>query len=513
MTNKLPLYILLALLGLAAIGCNSDKDDTETVALSNVAIEKFSLKNNDKVLANLDSVFFSIDLAMARIYNADSLPKGTDVSRLVVDISAPSVRSMDLIVHRGGTLGDTTINYLANQKDSIDFSYGPVTLRVTAEDGSQVRDYTVSVNVHKVLPDSLAWGKAAMRALPTALAAPESQKTVEADGKLYCLTLDYGNNASLAVASDPSGQWETETIALPFPATNVDLSTFTVMDGFLYISDNDGALYESIDGGFQWLDTGARFNSIFGVCEGVIMGARRDDAGAWFITSYPSGNIAEMPAPDGFPVTGNSQLLVFTSAWSETPVAIMAGGLKADGNPTGETWAWDGSRWASLTVDSRKSLPAMSGVTIVPYFAFKTSSLTWSVTQESVLLAMGGRYSDGSLSHDVYISWDSGITWKAVDTPMRLPDYIPEFADAQAFVFNSTIGADSGSADNTSWKSKPVARLPRWWKTAAPSRVSQLPDEWECPYIYLFGGVDLNGMVHDSVWRGVINRLTFSPLY
>lgn len=36
--------------------------------------------------------------------------------------------------------------------------------------------------------------------------------------------------------------------------------------------------------------------------------------------------------------------------------------------------------------------------------------------------------------------------------------------------------------------------------------------DWMCPYIYLYGGRDSEGKLYDSVWRGVIRRLTFMPL-
>lgn len=35
---------------------------------------------------------------------------------------------------------------------------------------------------------------------------------------------------------------------------------------------------------------------------------------------------------------------------------------------------------------------------------------------------------------------------------------------------------------------------------------------WDCPYIYIFGGLSDAGTLNDEVWRGVLNRLTFVPL-
>ena len=91
----------------------------------------FSINKNDKVLTGLDSVFFSIDLVNARIFNADSLPKGTDVSKLVIKIGTSSASGCELTFRKLGTSRDTTINYLESPNDSINFSDGPIKLSVT----------------------------------------------------------------------------------------------------------------------------------------------------------------------------------------------------------------------------------------------------------------------------------------------------------------------------------------------------------------------------------------------
>ena len=36
--------------------------------------------------------------------------------------------------------------------------------------------------------------------------------------------------------------------------------------------------------------------------------------------------------------------------------------------------------------------------------------------------------------------------------------------------------------------------------------------DWDCPYIYVFGGYGNNSMVQNSIWKGVVNRLTFKPI-
>ena len=124
MTNRLPIYLFSAVIALMAAvsSCNSDPIDYgDEYKTQNVAITSFRLLKNEKVLTNIDSVFFSIDLDNRRIFNADSLPKGTRIDKLPVVIGTSSVSRVDLIVPLAQG-GDTTINYLTNPKDSIDFS-------------------------------------------------------------------------------------------------------------------------------------------------------------------------------------------------------------------------------------------------------------------------------------------------------------------------------------------------------------------------------------------------------
>ena len=64
--------------------CNSDSDSSDSeVIYGSTQVKSFKLKANSNVLSGLDSVFFSIDLVNAQIYNADSLPFGTKTDKLV----------------------------------------------------------------------------------------------------------------------------------------------------------------------------------------------------------------------------------------------------------------------------------------------------------------------------------------------------------------------------------------------------------------------------------------------
>ena len=87
--------MLALMLTVFVAGCNDDESSSFTSEgdFGNCSVTSFSINKNDKVLTGLDSVFFSIDLVNARIFNADSLPKGTDVSKLVIKIGGQWMRT------------------------------------------------------------------------------------------------------------------------------------------------------------------------------------------------------------------------------------------------------------------------------------------------------------------------------------------------------------------------------------------------------------------------------------
>ena len=118
MKKQFPIYMLVSLL-MAMVGftaCNSDDDDSvfdtiDTSAEFACMINSFKLEANPNILSNLDTVFFSIDLNAARIFNADSLPLGTRVDSLGVSMTFSSVSKAEIIMP-GNDGKDTTINFL-----------------------------------------------------------------------------------------------------------------------------------------------------------------------------------------------------------------------------------------------------------------------------------------------------------------------------------------------------------------------------------------------------------------
>ncbi len=491
----------------SCLGGDDESDEVfDTTTLSgSTAVTSFNLKPNSKLLTNIDSVFFSIDLDKALIYNADSLPYGTKTTKLLVNIGTLTGATLEISVKDGTAAKDTTFTYTTSSTDSIDFT-GKVTLKVTAMDGITSRNYDIKVNVHQVKPDSLMWNKTAMRSLPTNLDVT-AQKTIEYAGKTMCLTTD-GDKYSLATTEDIySDEWTITSIEFGFTP---DISTFEASNDAMYILDNLGNLYKSTDANI-WSDCEVTWAYIYGGYEEKILGVTKSDDGSYFHAIYPEPSGYSAIAIDSkFPVSGTSALLTFNSEWSEEPQAMMLGGRLADGSLTGDAWAFDGNTWARISVST--PIPGIEGTSLIPYFTYKTGTDNWTYTRYSTLIAIGGKLSDGTLNNTVYTSIDRGFHWREADQMMQLPDYIPAMAYSQGVVSNTTL---YGRSATSSWTEFSAGKVPLWWEIAdsSMSRVSQLPTEWQCPYIYLFGGVNAEGTLYNSIWRGVINRLTFRPLF
>lgn len=506
MNKRFSIYLLMGILFASVSFSCSDDDDNDIVMtdslISSTAVTAFSLEADDEIMENLDTVFFTIDLKNALIYNADSLPMGTNISNLKINMTYVACSSAEFHVTGGKSMSDTTFVYSSG--DSIDFT-GDVKFEIISQDMSAKRTYDIKVNVHKMKPDSLSWDKVARRDVPAYTTTLKSQKTVQYDGKLYCL-VNEGNSYVLSTTSHPGEEtWVKNRVNFAFKPKN---ETFTATENALYILDENNALYSSVDG-MEWTPCGETWYSILGSYDDRLLGVVK--VGEDYLhTEYPMrATFTKSKVLSSFPVEGVSQMVTLNSKWAVGKQRIVMGGVTANGTYLCDTWGYDGDTWGKIT---RYSATAdVKDATLFAYTYTYFDAETWTTYEYPALYLIGGVMKDGkSLDNSVYISTDNGMTWGQGNESLQLPEYIEPFANAQAFVYESTF-EDARSSENSGWIEMPSQKMPAGYRYK--SRATVAVTSWDCPYVYLFGGTAENGTLYNNIWRGVINRLTFKPLY
>ena len=476
---------ILCFLAIASIFTACKDDDSEPSELSaSVRISAFSLTADTTILDNLNTVFFTIDLENGLIYNADSLPKGTDVSALAVTISAENASAINL------TSCDTTFNYQDATSTKINFT-SPVQVEVVSQSGLYKKNYEIKVNVHQIEADLLSWGGMMYSKLPGS-GTLDNQRTVKYNNTIYMIMLRDGEYYS-ATTDRPSEGWTLQSLSLEFTP---DIQSLQGDDSQLYILDTDGNLYTSTDGN-TWENTGSQYSTLLGCFNGSVLALTKKDDTYYHDIYPPQENFVAQPVAEEFPVSGQSDMLTYNSSWMTAPQGMIVGGRKADGNLTGAMWGYDGTTWARLN----NTLPEREGALFVQYVTFLVDD-NWVTTEKVAWFVIGG-HNEQSAMRDVWVSTNYGITWgKAADT-MQLPGYITSRGYASAIVCDEPINAtysDWVALDTT---------IPTGYRLQ-PMRSAA--DENLVPYIYIFGGFGKDNYAFDQIWRGLINRLRFEPI-
>ena len=498
MIKRNPLYLVLAMAVLLLslpifISCGKDDDDDDSTysystSTQTTLVTGFSLQADANVLASLDSVHFTVDFDRGMIYNADSLPVGTDISALKVTVEFLNTVKSAVFSITGATVqADTTINYTTSMTKSLDFT-GKVLLTVTSSDETQVKEYDIKVLVHKINPDSLAWPMSWRRDLPGYDGNAIAQKTVK-QGDLYRTLVYDGMSCSMMTATAPNqGTWARQTLSLPFTP---DVSSLVASDEAMYMMADDGVLYSSTDG-IEWDLCGVTWHSVLGVYDNRVLGILAGSDG-YYHDEYPrSDGFASSLVEEGFPVAHTSDMVVTGNTWTISQQAIIVGGIDSEGKLVNDVWGYDGNCWGKINNVHNTSLPAVADATLFSYYTYRSLSGVRRYGLQQTWYLMGGKLADGVLNDKIYLSSTQGITWSVGDSTVTQPSHIPSFYGAQAFVNTETLTAGANYA---------------------PRRIQSFDGTWECPFIYLFGGYNSQGELLPNVWRGVYIRMTNYPVF
>ena len=223
--------MLLAATAWLFTSCLKSEDD-EIVYYSDTGIATFSLgtlnryvttKAKDgvtdstyKVTVTGSSYLFRIDQINRKIYNTDSLPYGTDIKKVVMNITTKNAGT----VYVKSLNSDSIVRY--NGTDSLDFSK-PREIRVYAYNGttSLYRSYEVTVNVRKEPADTSFWTK-----MPEGAEVPVVEKVNGSSKSLYKV-----ENGQILRSQDKGATWTVEQLdgdANLLPDANINFTCKTV---------------------------------------------------------------------------------------------------------------------------------------------------------------------------------------------------------------------------------------------------------------------------------------------
>ena len=436
--------ISLALLSLLFVGVSCMSDSEEEIVVSPYALVKsFSLGNikseypsftsdgRDTTVTrtvNMSVYPFTINQATGEIYNNDSLPYATDVTKVVTVVSSIGVPSI---------YDDSTDIYVAySGSDSIDFTK-PRKLRVYSSDASYFKDYTIRVNVHSANPELMVWNKwdAPAEIIP--------QKAIEFAGGM-CIFGSNADGSSCVSVSPLDGEPAWASYNLSGLPEETDFATMQQFGGKLYVVAA-GDLYSSADA-FNW-------SVALQGCRLIAVVSASDDSGEIVVASdsrfYGSSDgtaFEEAGAvPEGFPLYGAS-LVSYPLNHNKAIIRHMAMGYDSKDRLSAAT-VWSrlstDSGWVEYENESNPfPCPSLKGLSVVRY--------------DNFLYALGGAGKSGERDVEAFASFfvskDNGIVWKELSTfYQRLPEALlgnnSEFAvtvDSGNVLWIVVSGAEGG---------------------------------------------------------------------
>ncbi len=411
MKNKLATYLAVLTVMVLAMSCSMDD---ESLTLTPYAyVKTFSIGNFKSSYPTFTesgkdtleertysgaSFPFTIDQVAGEIYNSDSLPYLSDISKITLDMTIEGVASI--------YNSEKDVFEKLLRADSLDFTY-PRILRITSSDGSYSKDYSVSVNVHKVNPDRMDWGKIESPVgvvLEKAIAYREEMLLF---GKKSALP----QVLSMPLKGAHSSWSAVEQEGLPVTA---DFTTVTFFGGSLYLLA-DGNLYASSDA-VTWncLSQGNGFVAIIGASE--------EDGYMWLANTdsiYRSADGVSFEVvealPDGFPLYGISALSYPLNHNRNIVRYVLVGYSTAAKEGVPQVWnkLSTENNWVKYdNYGNPYPCPSLAGLSVMRY--------------GGLLYAVGGKGTaagnDVGAFASFYISKDNGIVWKASeDYNQRLP--------------------------------------------------------------------------------------------
>lgn len=439
MKKNLAIYLVLLASVFSAVSCGSEVEEAEPLPYAMIksfrlgeirsSYPAFTSDGRDTVLRktiSMATVPFSIDQAAGKIFNADSLLFGTDVSKVTITMSAEGIPSI--------YVDSTGLYENIYTTDSLDFT-APRKFRVYSAGALCYKDYEISVNVHQVDPELMVWQKSQ---------APEGILPVRAAGlgdEMCLFGTDAAGNVAVSKTALNDTVWSASGVAgLPAEA----LASVTAYNGRLYAVAS-GNVYSSANA-IDWEVTPTGTGAV------AIVGASDEEQKLWIagdggllcssdgLSFEAAGNL-----PEGFPLYGVSQAS-YPLAHNRNIIRYMLVGYPTaakEGNPSVWCRLSNESKWACYDDEHNQfPCPALKDVTVLHY--------------DNFLYALGGAGKAGGVERaafsSFFVSKDNGIVWRENESfyqrlPKELAGSSLPFAiasDSRNFIWIIAGGPDGG---------------------------------------------------------------------
>ncbi len=391
-----------ALLMTSCLGNDDEVEKSSEVALLTFGIQDVKTTHTIKTDEGTDSTYttvmsggtvvFTIDQTNRRVYNSDSIAYGTDVTHVLVKVTADGYV---YYLKQDGELGSV--------EDSIDFT-SPVTFRVKSYDEQFVRDYLVNINVHQVDPKKSVWTQIESNNFPE---FTEQKAFVKGDS-LYVIGVDDNGAYQTATTALADGFAWTATACSGIEGTG--LTALLIEDAF-YLK-TDAGLYRS-DDAIAW-SAADDFPGMSALAEEV-----KSNGIAFFAEPLSTNDKITRSVFIATPETADTCAQVWTKLSTEAEwKEIGASGNNVYGCPNLENLAvieYADMMYAfgGKSVGNRKKpLEAFSAC-----YESRDKGVTWKATEEALSLpeAFKGREESFSTATDgeyVWVMWSNGEVWR-----------------------------------------------------------------------------------------------------
>lgn len=429
MKNKLAIYFSVLAMVFVALSCADDNTDAgnpyayiKSFSVGDIksSYPAFTDTGKDTLVVKTiagSSYSFDIDQAQGKIYNNDSLPFKTNLSKVVVDMAVEGV----VMIYAEET---ETYEYFTLE-DSLDFTK-PREFRVTSLDGSYSKYYTISVNAHQVEPELMSWKRVSDKV------SLNPEKAVEFNGAMYVFGRVAQTPAVVYAGIGEDTKWSQSMNLNNLPST-ADFFSLHLFNGALYVVA-DGDLYKSTDAE-NWSPVLQGYGLI------AIVGASETEGVMWLASSEyiyrtKDGESVEDKAnalPADFPLYGVSTSSYALSHNKKIIRNMLVGYATPDmdGNPKVWSKLSNEESWVQYeNVGNEYPCPALERLAVVRY--------------DNCLYALGGNGIVGDNAIEAfcsfYISKDNGIVWKA---PEGFYQQLPSELKGNNIAFATVV--DSGN--------------------------------------------------------------------